>query len=314
MNHGPRHRPRRPLGWMPARAIAPALAAAAWALIFLAGPVGCVAPGELALTPSPRVDQPNPGDVPARRFAGFFIAEAVLPGRGTLALLVDTGSEDTLLDSAVARRLLGDRLTQTAARARTASGMIVDLGGAVRIDELRVGPLVARDFAASTLDLGPISGALGTRIDGLLGWNVLRAAPITFDYRAGRIIVHDPLDPPPMPAADRLLRGPVPIARIRLAERSVRVVVDTGSDGTIALAGFEGLPLRSPARDAGIIYDVAGRIRAQSAVFDGVAHVAGAEIDRPVLETTPGLPRIGSGAFEGRRLTLDAQRGLVLLE
>lgn len=275
---------------------------------------GCAAssgPGAAARPPT--VIVANWSDVEYDRVGGFFIAEAEVPGAGPLRLLVDTGAESTFLDTAAAARLTGVRIRPTADQVRSAHGGTIPIEGIATLDELRVGAVTARGLRAPVISLREVTASLGAPIDGILGWDVLRQVVFIVDYDAGTISLIAPAESSASltVGGTALEPGDVAIARLELNDRSTRAVIDTGSDGSIAVARLDRLALKEPIRDGGRVRGVGGSEAVRVARLDGVARFGGGELIDPLIETTGGLPRIGASAMAGGRLVLDGPRGRV---
>ncbi|HEU4630122.1 MAG TPA: retropepsin-like aspartic protease [Gemmatimonadaceae bacterium] len=119
----------------------------------------------------------------AFRLVGPNEAALVVPvelnGQGPYDFILDTGATFTCVaDSTAARLQLPER--------RLVGGIGVGVGGAGRlrlatVDSLRIGNARAFDVPVCLLDLSH-TRLLGTRIDGLLGLNVLKEFRVTLDF------------------------------------------------------------------------------------------------------------------------------------
>lgn len=146
---------------------------------------------------------------------------------GTLSrrrLMIDTGANPTVVDSSVARQLgLGGQATHLAllngdARVRTSV-----------LSSLTLGPITARSLSVSVADLGFIDRDLGTRVDAIVGLDVLRASSFTIDYEAHQIIF-GPV--PPSSSSVSFETGPPFVTvRMEIEGEPVRLLVDTGASG-----------------------------------------------------------------------------------
>ena len=146
-----------------------------------------VLPGcERVAMPPPRVQAPvdsAAGEVPFRLVGpggAAILVRAVLNGRDSVDLIVDTGATLTCVDDRFAREL---QLPEQ----RGVVGTGIGVGGSgrvrlVRVDSLRVGAATARNLSVCSLDLAAVE-RVSPGVRGLLGLNFLRSFRVTFDFR-----------------------------------------------------------------------------------------------------------------------------------
>lgn len=109
---------------------------------------------------------------------------AFVNGRGPFAFAVDTGASATVLSPALADDLGIDRGERTAMTG--AGGMLQ--AAVARVTSLVVGGGAVDDLAVVVSDfLGPIGQAVGTRVDGVVGYNFLREFKVTIDYPGAKL-------------------------------------------------------------------------------------------------------------------------------
>jgi len=164
--------------------------------------------------------------VPVEQVSGVFFARVSLNGKGPFWFTVDTGATHTVIDPATARRL----------------GLeVVDEGGSLSVGigpgttpiatthgvTFRVG--TARPFAPRRVFVVPVADAAQAfrhAVDGVIGTDFLGQYVVEFDYRGGRLVLHD--------AVRFGYRGPGPSVPIRLdrARPLVRVLVTLADDAT----------------------------------------------------------------------------------
>lgn len=126
------------------------------------------------------------GDVPMRLVGpggAALMVPAVVNG-DTLDLVLDTGATLTCLDRAVV-----ERLGLEPAAGAHGYGMGVQGRGAmtlIRIDSIHFGGTTAYDIMGCSLDLEHLE-AVGARVDGLLGLNVLKEFRVVLDFPAGMV-------------------------------------------------------------------------------------------------------------------------------
>jgi predicted aspartyl protease len=104
---------------------------------------------------------------------------AFIAGQGPYAFAVDTGASTTVISPELARSL---SLEQAPSGPVTAAGGVITTTMA-RVASLSVGTARRGHLAVLTADfLGQLGAAVGTTVDGVLGYNFLRHFRVTIDY------------------------------------------------------------------------------------------------------------------------------------
>jgi predicted aspartyl protease len=109
----------------------------------------------------------------------LILLPAWLNGRGPFQFALDTGASTTVISSETARELCiaGSPIPNV-----TGGGGVIPASSAT-LGSIAIGTAVAHDLAILILDaLTMLSTALGTRLDGILGYNFLREFTVTVDY------------------------------------------------------------------------------------------------------------------------------------
>lgn len=178
----------------------------------------------------------------------------VLVGDEPSRFVVDTGIGVNLVSGALAERAgcVPDGSSYTGRR-MSGQPVTVPLGS---LPVLRVGDHRGTDVPVGLLDLGALAGLDG--IGGFLSLNWWAAAPVTFDYPAGHLVLEDEASLAGRAAAStpvpvRVLRdGPSVDVNLALRLPSGRVIsaeVDTGSDTLVLderFAADAGVDLAAP--------------------------------------------------------------------
>lgn len=250
---------------------------------------GLLAGVETSIDTPSRPGAPAEIVLPTTRCGDYFITDAVIDGAGPFRLLLDTGYPRTQLSRAAANSLGVGR----SVRSIEAGGFRA--AGRIRID---------------VRDLTLISRALGSEIDGILGYTVFGESVLTYDFPGSQVRVgRDSIRAAaagvlPMDTGDR------PFLSGRIGENPVRLLLDTGFSGGLALAGFDHLPVVDSARLVG------ARVR-----VDGVGQRRGARLARdvvigPLVLHTPvvvdaATPRnlLGQAILRDYVVSLDRARG-----
>jgi predicted aspartyl protease len=109
-------------------------------------------------------------------------------GAGPFEFILDTGAGTSLLSSELAQQLnikiLGTKEGQSAGGKISVS--------LAKVDSLAVGHAKIEDVEVGIVDLGHIAKAIGTKIDGDVGYNFLKHFRVTIDYQTGEIRFDDP--------------------------------------------------------------------------------------------------------------------------
>jgi hypothetical protein len=228
----------------------------------------------------------------------------------SLNFLLDSGAGASVLDAAAARRFgakLGACETVQGTEGRCTAYRVHDLAATVG------GTPLPRSILA--LDLSSVSRACGRRIDGLLGLDFFRGRIVQIDYAAQKVRLfarYETFD----------LRGEtLPLAR-RNGALCVRVSVndhasewmrlDTGCSAALEWVASEAkLRHRGPtsiAASAGLPHSIHTEMKIGNEQFSAVK--TGLR-DKPMFPGEAGL--LGNGLLSHFRVTMDADRSLVLL-
>lgn len=135
----------------------------------------------------------SPGSARVKfRLAGGAQPLILLPtrvnGAGPFEFILDTGAGTSLLSGELAQQLnvkiLGTKEGQSAGGTISVS--------LAKADSLAIGGAKIEDVEVGIVDLGHIAKAIGTKIDGDVGYNFLKHFRVTIDYQAGEIRFDDP--------------------------------------------------------------------------------------------------------------------------
>jgi len=135
--------------------------------------------------------------------------------------LVDTGASPSVIDQKVARRL---HLTDHPDRVNLWTKSFQT--GRVVLPFLRLGPVQAQFLPVLTEDLSFLQKAIGRRVDGIVGLDVLRKSSFTINYRT-KELKFGPVDSLTF-SAPFDTDTPVVTVRTTFRNQNLRLVVDTG--------------------------------------------------------------------------------------
>ena len=293
------------------------VARGAWcALVFLLG--GCalppflrepVPPGRVTLAGTEVV-------VPARLAGNLLWVEASWEGAGPFRFLVDTGSSVTLVTPALAQRFPG-RVRPAGPnlrlRVRGAEGGAIDLPRA-SLRRLELGGAAFEEVEVLLYDCAPLSAHLGLPVDGVLGFPLFRELLLTLDYPGSRLILRprtlSALIPGQPVPADAALR--TPLVTVGLGERSLLVLVDSGSAAGFSLNPAGISPRYAvPPRDGALLGTLAGERPQRVARLAEPLRLGGQVIPEPVVDLTDELSALGGALLRQFVVTFDPARDRV---
>jgi hypothetical protein len=160
--------------------------------------------------------------VPIRVYLDYLVVvEGSIGNIDSLNLLVDTGASPSVIDRKIARRL---KLTEQPDRVNLWSKSFQT--GRVVLPSLRLGALRAESLPVLMEDLSFLQRAIGRKVDGIVGLDVLRRSSFTINYRT-REILFGPVETLTF-SAPFDTDTPVVTIRTTFQNQNLRLVVDTG--------------------------------------------------------------------------------------
>lgn len=284
-------------------------------LVLLAG---CSAGTSRPVAPQPgRATLPSAAVVlPAQLIGNFLLVEGKGDRTGAPRFLIDTGSSVTLVSPALARRLQGREAAATTPKVRVAGadGTVSELPrGTLR--RLELGEARFDDVDVLLYDCAALSAHLGVRVDGVLGFPLFRETVLTLDYPGSRVILHRALDAPP-PAGTVIAfddARKTPLITVRLGDRSLVALIDSGSDAWFSLNPVGVAPSYAAGPTVGATVGTIagdhtqriGRLAEDLAIGDHVFH-------RPIVDLTDELSSIGGAMLRHFVVSFDQRRDRVV--
>lgn len=284
--------------------------------IFLGNPYE---PGAMPFTRADFNGNRGPAAVVKRQKSGHLLVKVEITGRDMGWFLFDSGSSTDILDRQVATRLgleaYGDATIQGLAGQQKVQF--------VRAPTMQIGPLYVEDTEFSVMDLRFLQQAFGTKIAGLIGYDLLCRAVVEVDVAAPAVRLFDPESYQPPRDVEWIpisLNGRHATTIARVDGHRARCIVDTGSDAAIALrrefadtAGLaagekshrshiKGVTTRVPVTIIDLDWIAIGPQRMEGPV----ALIFDMQEDRRIGEYSDGL--LGAPLFEGWTLILDYPR------
>lgn len=249
--------------------------------------------------------------LPSVFHGGLCCLRARLPGEEReRLLLLDTGTDRTLLDRSLCQRL-GLSL-QAPTTVVAGNGAEVTAHGLERLAFLRIGAAEFRSVDAAAIDLQLLREHAALPIDGIAGCDLFRQCLLVIDFPAhtARLL---PLAAAPA-AAGSAFKGRVPMVGATLGATALDLLVDTGCQQTLALPPELELPWRVPPHAAGEVATLDGLSGQESGRIAGELVVAGLRLRDPWVALAAGAPKLGARALRRCVLTLDAGGGRLWLE
>lgn len=230
--------------------------------------------------------------VPTRRCGDFFVVDAMINGTGPHSLVLDSGASRTTISRRVAR----------------------EAGVRGRVDEITFGPVTARNVKALVRDLDHLEQAFNSDFDGIVGHPMFREHTVVYDYPAGEVRVTNA----------RLERGGAGVVRtpdprhpkipLRIGDRRVMAVVDTGSGQVLSLEKMDSyafasgpVPVTVTTRFDRRHVSREGRLREDA---DAGAFV----LERPIVTESDRRNLLGQGALRHFVVWFDQRGELVRFE
>jgi predicted aspartyl protease len=271
-------------------------------------------------------------DIAVRIVNNLVLVPVQVNGSTPLTFILDTGASSLVVD---ARRVAELKLaTGASGDARTGGGSVE--ASAVENVSFRAGKAELAGASAVAINLAPLDAALGTRIDGILGYEFFARYVVQIDYPAARLRVFEPdafRDDGGHAVMPITFEEQLPIARVTLrradgGSADATLEVDTGLTGSLTLtrAFVDAHRLIAPEQPRVRITTGAllpGQVAAEvvrvphvtigAADIDGViANVNPTEKDAGVQGKVVGL--LGGDLLRRFLVTIDYSRSRILLE
>ncbi len=125
--------------------------------------------------------KPRTADVQFRinRAEPLIIVQVMVNDRGPFRFVIDTGASMTIISPGAAKRA-GISSSGVNAKARGAGGHLD--ATVIKIRSLRLGTLLHTNLPAAIVSLAMLNRTPRLKLDGILGYNLLRRYRVTIDY------------------------------------------------------------------------------------------------------------------------------------
>ncbi len=256
--------------------------------------------------------------VPGRRISNLLLVEGRVGGTGPYHFLIDTGSTVTLVSDRIATLVPGYRTNPAAAPIQvvSAAGGATMLGSTV-VPSIELGTARFPAIRAAVYDFVDFSNHLGLTVDGILGFPVFRDRLLTLDYPRDRVVLTPRFPARAIPGVAipfALENGTRPIVNVELGEQTFMALIDSGSDLAFTL-DTTGLNPRFKAgpRTGPVVATLSGNLPRQIGRLAEPLRIGTEEVREPRVMLTNQLSTIGAEILSHYVVTLDQQRGLVVL-
>jgi predicted aspartyl protease len=147
-------------------------------------------------------------------------------------LLIDTGTNPTVVDSSVAQELGLDRTAKQSGTLSVVDGVVKSYYAV--LPTMGFGPVHRESMTIAVTNLAWIREQIGVRVDAVIGWDALADHNFQIDYESRKISFGDvkvPKSSVPVAEADRLL-----MVNAQLNGETVKLMLDTGGSGLVLFA------------------------------------------------------------------------------
>jgi hypothetical protein len=266
---------------------------------------------------------PEPVHLPARLLSNFFLVESRQADGKTYRFMIDTGSSVTLVSPAFGEAVKQKERKGAPPRTlpvRGANGQEAELP-AITLRELWLGQARFDRVPAIVYDFSDLSAHLGLAIDGVIGYPLFHDTLLTMDYPAAELEIEP--NPVVAPPPSRLPRTsviaynreqPTPLIPVQMGNESFFALIDSGSDGGLALnpSGLHPRFIHGP-RVGMIVSSLHGDNRQLVGRLEQNITFGSQLVAQPVVDLTEHLSSLGGELLRHFRLTFDQQRHTVTL-
>ncbi|MCL4222562.1 MAG: aspartyl protease family protein [Phycisphaerales bacterium] len=249
-----------------------------------------------------------PASLPLRGFRDTPLLEARIDGVGPVTVVLDTGSSACVVSPELAEQLPG-RTRPTRRMVINAEGQRLEAMGEIPIRRLELGVAVFEEVDAIVADLASLKRAYGEPIAAIVGYPLFRDLPLTIDFAARQVSIESARGGQRV----RVVDSQLPIVAAEVEGHAVEVLIDSGSSSGWAVP-IEKIAFEPGSRASKAVLMLGGSSAVEDGRLDGKARIGVMEFDRPVIESTRGLARVGVRGLEGLRVTFDQVNGAVWLE
>lgn len=245
--------------------------------------------------------------LPAKTIGNFLVIETKWDRYGPYHFVIDTGSANTLLSPTLVRRYGELQEDGPKVHVASAEGDLIDLPTA-SLKKFNLGGARFEDVQVLVYDCAELSAHLGVKIDGILGYPLFRDTRLTLDYPHDRVLLQPP-DTTSLAAGTAISAddsNKTPVVHVQIGDRSLLVLLDSGSDATFSLnpVGLDAKYAAAP-RPGATVGTIAGDHPQQIGRLAETVSIAGYALEDPVVDLTDELSAIGGGILRYFTVTFD---------
>ena len=257
--------------------------------------------------------------VPTKAIGNYLVVEAKWDRSGPYRFLIDTGSSVTLVTPAFAKRYASKEAPPSDAprvRVLSADGQATELPPTT-LRQLSLGDARFDDVFALIYDCAALSAHLGVKIDGILGFPLFRETLLTLDYPRARVLLQSPRDTALIPGSAIPLNdaSKTPLISLRLGDRTLVALIDSGSDAPLSLNPVGLNPaFATPPRDGATVSTLTGDRPQKIGRLADTLGLGDYQLPRPLVELTDELSALGGGILKNFSVTFDQEHDRVYFQ
>jgi hypothetical protein len=248
--------------------------------------------------------------VPTKAVGSYLIVEAKWDRSGPYHFLIDTGSSVTLVTPAFAKRYAArDALPFDAPRVRVASadGNTTELLPTT-VSRISLGDARFDDVPVLIYDCATLSAHLGVKIDGILGFPFFRETLLTLDYPHTRVLLQSTRNTALIPGVALPFNdnSKTPLISVRLGDRSLVALIDSGSDAPLSLnpVGLDPSYATTP-RTGSTVGTLTGDRPQKIGRLSDTLSIGDYSLPRPLVDLSDELSALGGGILKNFSVTFD---------
>jgi len=259
----------------------------------------------------------SPSVIPAHVLGNALIVEAKWDSFGPYHFLVDTGSSVALeVSPELARRYPGKGpppadIPELRVKSSTGESVLLE---AASVRRIQLGSVRFENVPGRIYDCSDLSAQLGVKIDGILGFPLFRDTVLTLDYPHDRVVLRAsgpelrvPGETVPFNNIDK-----TPLISVRIGERSIGALIDSGSDAALSLNPVGMAPkFTATPTDGPIVGTLAGDRQLLVSRMAENLHIGGYVVPDPIVDLTDGDSSIGGGILKQFTITFDQEHDQV---
>ena len=275
-----------------------------------------------------RREAPRPGltiiglravTLPCHVLDNVIVVEAKWDKFGPYHFVIDTGSSVTLVSPELAGRYVSDASPAPdvpPVRVRSAEGGYALLRQVI-LKKIQLGGARFEFVPALVYDCADLSAHFDVKIDGILGFPLFRSVVLTLDYPHERVVLRSRIPDDGLPGEAILFDNAdkTPLIPVRLGDREIAALIDSGSTAPIAInpAGlapkFAYGPVGGPT-----VSTLTGDRPSRVGRLADVVRIGSFDIPQPIAELTDELSSLGGGVLRHFIITFDQEHDEVFFQ